>query len=248
MAKQIIDTGAVANDNTGDTLREAMTKANSNFDELYTKVKNPVLANTILAGAASGSSTEPTFRTLVPADLPANVVTSNSIAGGAITLDKLASALIEVLIPTGAMLPYCGSSAPTSWLICDGTAVSRTTYATLFSIIGTTYGAGDGSTTFNLPDSRGRTIVAPDSSAGRVSTNNTLGASSGSETHTLTESEMPTHNHYSLMANATTQLSAGSWNGASVYYPGATTTGDTGGDQPHNNMQPYLVANYIIKH
>lgn len=61
------------------------------------------------------------------------------------------------VVPVGVVLPYAGTTAPTSlYLICDGSAVSRTTYADLFALIGTTYGAGDGSTTFNLPDMRGR--------------------------------------------------------------------------------------------
>lgn len=66
------------------------------------------------------------------------------------------AAYISSLIPTGLMLPYGGSAAPTNWFLCDGTAKNRTTYATLFAIIGTTFGVGDGSTTFNLPDLRGR--------------------------------------------------------------------------------------------
>ena len=69
----------------------------------------------------------------------------------------------ELAFPTGSVIPYAGASAPgatingvVGWLLADGSAVSRTTYATLFAIVGTTYGAGDGSTTFNLPDLRGR--------------------------------------------------------------------------------------------
>lgn len=60
--------------------------------------------------------------------------------------------------PTGSVMPYAGSTAPTGWLICDGSAISRTTYADLFAVIGTTYGAGDGSTTFKLPDFTDRVI------------------------------------------------------------------------------------------
>lgn len=63
------------------------------------------------------------------------------------------------LVPVGTVLPFAGSATPTYYLACDGTAVSRSTYATLFAAIGTTFGIGNGSTTFNLPDSRGRVIV-----------------------------------------------------------------------------------------
>jgi microcystin-dependent protein len=106
-------------------------------------------------------------------------------------------------IPLGGMLPYVGSSAPnTAFALPFGQAISRTTYATLFSLISTTFGVGDGSTTFNLPDLRGRAIFGLDnmggSAASRVTNSGsgivgtTLGASGGAETHTLTKSEIPT--------------------------------------------------------
>lgn len=69
------------------------------------------------------------------------------------------AASLAALIPAGSEIAYAGSAAPTGWLLEDGSAVSRTTYATLFAVIGTTYGAGDGSTTFNVPDSRGRAAI-----------------------------------------------------------------------------------------
>lgn len=99
----------------------------------------------------------------------------------------------------GMLIIYAGSSAPTGWLFCDGSPVSRTTYASLFSAIGTTYGAGDGSTTFNVPDLRGRVVAGVDnmggSDAGRLDWANTLGTFGGAQTHTLTTAEMPSHTH-----------------------------------------------------
>jgi len=62
---------------------------------------------------------------------------------------------VSALMPTGTVLHFAGSSAPTGWLLCDGSAVSRTTYATLFALLSTTYGVGDGSTTFNVPNTSG---------------------------------------------------------------------------------------------
>src|SRR5688572_13958247 len=95
---------------------------------------------------------------------------------------------------TGIAVPYAGSSAPTDWLLCDGSAVSRTTYANLFAVIGTTYGSGDGSTTFNLPDLRGRTVAGKDNMGGAAANRitsggsgiagTTLGAVGGTQTHT----------------------------------------------------------------
>jgi microcystin-dependent protein len=108
-------------------------------------------------------------------------------------------------VPTGALLPFAGSAAPNGFLLCGGQAASRTTYAVLFAVIGTTYGTGDGSTTFNVPDLRGRLPAGKDdmngSAANRVTsggsgiTGTTLGASGGEETHLLASGEMPAHTH-----------------------------------------------------
>lgn len=166
--------------------------------------------------------------------------------GDADTLDGQTAA---ELTPPGAMMPYGGSSDPTGWFLCDGRAVSRTTYSTLFGVTGTTYGVGDGSTTFNIPDFRGRAPIGPDDmgtaqgNAGRVGSNDALGQSSGADTHTLTEAQMPAHTHstgQSLLGGGTTAFLAGG-NGI------VQITGSTGGGNAHNNMQPYQVANYIIK-
>jgi len=112
-------------------------------------------------------------------------------------------------IPIGASVDFWGSSAPnSSFVLAYGQAISRTTYSTLFSLLSTTYGSGDGSTTFNVPDLRGRVIAGKDdmggsaaSRIGSVSTDNgtivgaTLGSTGGSPTHVLTSGEMPTHTH-----------------------------------------------------
>lgn len=90
--------------------------------------------------------------------------------------------------PAGIVIPFGGATAPEGWLLCDGSAVSRTTYATLFEVIGTTYGAGDGSTTFNVPDLSGRVVIG-------VSGTHALGSTGGSETVTLSVSELPAHSH-----------------------------------------------------
>lgn len=85
-------------------------------------------------------------------------------------------------------MPFAGSTAPQGYLLCDGSAVDRTTYATLFAVIGTTYGAGDGSTTFNVPDLSGRVVIG-------VSGSHALGTTGGSETVTLTADQLPAHTH-----------------------------------------------------
>lgn len=90
--------------------------------------------------------------------------------------------------PAGIIMPFAGTVAPEGYLFCDGSAVSRTTYATLYAVIGDTFGSGDGSTTFNLPDLGGRVPLG-------VSSTHLLGSTGGSETVTLTESELPAHVH-----------------------------------------------------
>ena len=148
------------------------------------------------------------------------------------------------LAPTGVVLPFAGASAPTGWLLCFGQTVSRTTYASLFTALGTSYGAGDGSTTFALPDLRGRIPGGKDnmggSAASRLTTGGsgvdgaTLGASGGAQTHTLTNAQLPT----SAIGTGGTTIARGS------------TVSDLqtiGSGQAHNNTQPTIVLNYIIK-
>lgn len=97
-------------------------------------------------------------------------------------------------VPIGSVFSFAGAAAPTNYALGDGSAVSRTTYATLFGILGTTYGSGDGSTTFNLPDCRGRVLAGPDGGTGRLNSW-ALGATGGASSHSVTTGEMPTHNH-----------------------------------------------------
>lgn len=90
--------------------------------------------------------------------------------------------------PAGVVITYAGSTAPEGWLLCDGSAVSRDTYATLFDVIGTTYGVGDGSTTFNVPDLSGRVVIG-------VSGTHALASTGGAETVTINENNLPSHAH-----------------------------------------------------
>lgn len=98
-------------------------------------------------------------------------------------------------VPAGSVSMFAGTAAPAGYLMADGADVSRTTYAALFAAIGTTYGAGNGTTTFRLPDLRGRVPVGVDGAANRLANNDTLGASGGEEVHVLIINELPIHNH-----------------------------------------------------
>jgi len=146
---------------------------------------------------------------------------------------------------TGMVVPFAGASAPTGFLLCDGTAVSRATYADLFAVVSTTYGVGDGSTTFNLPNLRGRVPVGFDSAQTEF---DALGETGGAKTHTLTVAQIPAHNHD---YNGAT-LNTGSGFSSRYSSTGSTSatftgTGNTGGGEAHNNLQPYITLNYIIK-
>lgn len=145
------------------------------------------------------------------------------------------------VLPTGSVIPFAGKTAPTGWLMCQGQAVSRTTYAQLFSVIGTTFGSGDGSTTFNLPDLRGRVAVGVDSDAN-------FGSTAGEKTHALTTAEGPKHTHTFLLCDG----GAGSGSAyAQVSKVKADnivqTTNSSGSGTAHNNMQPSLYLHQIIK-
>lgn len=218
-----------------------------------------------------------------------------------------------VSIPSGTSWLHNGFTAPTGWLLEDGSAVSRTTYAALFAVIaisttGTThstnvidsipsttnmavgmpisgpgipvattvasitsgtaitishaatssgvgvaivvapFGIGDGSTTFNVPDSRGRAAIG--AGAGSGLTARTLGATGGEENHTMTINEMPIHNHASSdSANWVTDKAGGNTvaigGTQNINLVGLTT--QTGNGAPHNNMQPWVAKNWIIK-
>lgn len=161
-------------------------------------------------------------------------------------------------VPAGAVVEWAGINAPTGWLMCYGQAVSRITYADLYAAIGATYGAGDGSTTFNVPDDRGIVIAGRDdmggTAAGRLtgfagSVNGTvLGARGGAETCTLTTTQMPSHAHsftwenYNIDYTATTIATANKGQNTS-----SKNTGNTGGGAAHNNVQPTGIRNKIIK-
>jgi len=139
---------------------------------------------------------------------------------------------------SGVVKVFAGSVAPAGYLLCQGQAVSRSVYAALFSVCGSTYGAGDGSTTFNVPDLRTRIPVGYSSGDPNFGIQ---GQTGGEETHTLTVAEMPAHNHGGTF-NSHAPSNVGS-NGNGQF----GNTDNTGGGLPHNNLQPYVTMSYIIK-
>jgi microcystin-dependent protein len=165
----------------------------------------------------------------------------------AVTITNLETTLSSQATPPGAALLYAGTAAPAGWLVCNGAVLNVSTYPALFAAIGSTYG-GNGVTTFALPDLRGRVPVGAGAGAGLTS--RTLGTMLGAETHRLTTAEIPPHAHEQHAGD----VAAGVYGGGGRYADGADgaatgiNTSLAGGNSPHNNMQPSLVVNYIIKY
>jgi len=208
---------------------------------------------------------------------------SNKITGlspGTDPTDAVAKSQIDNFFPVGIIVDFAGSSAtvPANWLLCYGQAVSRSTYAALFACIGTTYGAGDSTTTFNLPDYRGRVGAGKDDmggtsanrltgQAGGVNGDN-LAAVGGTETHQLTTAQLAAHTHTGSTASAgdhSHTTPTGTLTGGVTAITGQSSTGGTlststngahthtvsianaGGDTAHNNVQPTIILNKIIR-
>jgi microcystin-dependent protein len=165
--------------------------------------------------------------------------------------------------PAGVVSAFAGSTAPAGWLLCFGQLINRTTYSTLFAAIGTVYGVGDGSTTFGLPDMRGRVVAGKDNmggaSADRLTSPGTtiggidgdvLGNIGGEETHVPTLNEAFSHSHtidggasaFKTNANGATGLTAV----AGTNNNNVSATDPRGGNIAHNNVQPTIILNYII--
>jgi microcystin-dependent protein len=182
--------------------------------------------------------------------LATNSVATSKIQDNAVTKAKLAAAVQALLVPTGSVMHYAGDTAPTGWLICDGGAVSRTTYADLFNLVGIRFGQGDGTTTFNLPDGRGRVIRMVDGSAGNdpdSAARTAMGASgaTGNNIGSVQGDELKAHTHTSNATTAyqTSGTGVQSNTGLQINF-GALTTSSTGGNE--TRMKNWN-ANLIIK-
>jgi microcystin-dependent protein len=247
---------------------------NQNWSDAATELTNSVAADGQTAMTAplknsSGSAAAPSVTFAADTDTGFYRKAANTIG---VSVGGTEVAAIDgpgLLVPVGALLPYAGSSAPTGYLLANGTAVSRTTYANLFAAIGTTYGTGDGSTTFNVPDCTGRVIAGKESAATRLTSavsgvdGATLGSASGSQSHTLTIAELPVVTPAGTNSAPTTGQRGGSGGLQAVAQPGSvfqagdaaitisapTFTGTPfGSGNAHSIVQPTIVLNYIIKH
>jgi microcystin-dependent protein len=187
---------------------------------------------------------------------------TSKVSDGVITLAKLNGALqTAVKIPAGSVVDFAGAAVPDGWLLCNGGAVSRATYAALYAAIGTTWGAGDGVTTFNLPNFAGRTTVGSGTgpadyrgSGNAALTPRGLADIDGAERHALSESELPKHDHSFKYSKGNADGNDFNVNEGLAGFgtpgtagQGTVNTEEAGGDGTHNNMQPFAVVHKIIK-
>ncbi len=183
-------------------------------------------------------------------------VTTNATVAGTLTV---AGKDIANLTPAGSMMMFAAAAAPTGWLICDGSAVNRVTYATLFSAISTTYGAGDGTTTFNLPNFNGKAPFGKDAAQTEFSTLATTGGQKSVQSHSHGISD-PGHRHamwsvgqeansYPLSGPSTRVVLIGGNPDAGNGVTGLSGTGVSvqASGAGANNLNPYLTVNFIIK-
>ncbi|MBL4858969.1 MAG: tail fiber protein [Erythrobacter sp.] len=205
------------------------------------------------------------------ADLPMGGNKITNVAPGTdptdvATVSQIAS---STGVPIGAVIDYWGATPPEGYLFAAGQEISRSTYADLFAVIGTAAGAGNGSTTFNVPDYRGRVGAGKENMATPATTrlntlsSSTLGATGGAQTHTLTEAQMPEHDHAvtdpghthtesgAESVDAITADGAFSGTVTASKTTGSSTTGITiaeaGSGEAHNNVQPTIICNKIIR-
>ncbi len=223
-----------------------------------------VIVNDLGAGGDMTTSTDTATNQYTGSNASENVIQPSIVEKSAIKYTTASGSGSSVA--TGTSVSGYISSVPGGYLAEDGSAVSRTTYASLFSVIGTTYGSGDGSTTFNLPDSRGRLGVNLNPSDAEF---NTIGEKYGEKTHLMTIAEMASHTHtqnpdtpsIGMYSSGNEAAGYGAVYGAPAFQNRLMVTGggtatsvvtatnqSTGGGQPFNVIQPSIVKLFYIKY
>ena len=145
------------------------------------------------------------------------------------------------LVPTATIVPWSAASIPSGFLECNGSAVSRTTYADLFAVVGTNYGVGDGSTTFNLPDLQDNHPIG-------VSGTKSLGTKAGSASTTLATTNLASHTHTIYKTNYTaSQVNIGAVQGRQLAYQTTSSVSSAGSGTAVDTFPPYIALKFMIK-
>lgn len=261
-------------DNTGVYSLPAGAIVN-NGDQVLPSQHNPPLQD--IASALTGSLSR-TGIGAMQADLDHGGFKATNLAPGTNSSDAVTLGQLSTQgLPIGASVDFWGDTAPDGWFLCYGQAISRVDYAALFAILGTKYGSGDGASTFNLPDCRGRATAGRDdmggTAAGRLTNpvdGTTLGAVGGAQSHALTLEQMPAHDHGAATGSNGAHSHTISFQQHFGFTPGGGGSGpyqsvtsgsagtssasshthsisSAGGGEAHPNVQPTIVANKIIR-
>lgn len=249
---------------SGIDINETLDMQNQNITNVNTaKLKNQVATLNGVSFACTVQFVNGNFVIVNGGGTEVQITNGNTIVSSVVVAGN-------PLMPAGAVLDFAGSTIPIGFLNCNGAAVSRTTFSDLFNAIGTVYGVGDGTTTFNLPNFNGRTSVGGGTYTDTVlgSVTRSVGQNYGAASHVLTEAQMPRHTHIQNAHNhSVPQLGVRGFadNATGGYYPtyvsdvtGSTiaTNKYTGGlgvaesasaGDTHNIMQPSLAINKMIK-
>lgn len=256
-SKGAVGTGTAGNPQVYDTIQW-----NGASDAPSRGVIRDLVENTLATKSALNLKADITGASLIDALTSTTPIASDSSTKLANTafVQTLIAAVSKALCPIGSGMDWYTDTAPSGWLICDGRAISRTTYSALFAVLGTTFGTGNGTTTFNLPDARGRVLVGKDSTtlagSANVITASIVGTKVGTETHTLTVAQMPSHSHRHAFYSAGNEaagygltVTAGFADRPFLSAPYNTTGAlieNTGSGASHPIMQPSLIIHHII--
>lgn len=238
VASGVVSVAGAAASVTGGNV--TITAAHASLPRFDLVVVDNTGAKSVVAGTPTANPIFPSASgkvVLAAVRIPAAVA---SINGTKIVDKRVTPFASQQLVPTGSLTQFVGGAAPAGWLLCDGSAVSRTTYAALYALTGDAYGAGNGTTTFNVPDLRGRMPVG----LGTHADVDTLGDNDGMGT---VATRRPKHAHSVTIKRASGSSPGNFISTQATDLASDITTGISVGQAGMTDTSGYLVVNYIVK-